>query len=262
MELGLQTFTLHTLLRKPEDFDRRFAELAAMNLRNLELAVDYLPFDFSVASAKVIAGAAQKHGLNIRSCQIKYATSANDIPLTIAYMQELGAETVTNSTIDLKLLHQGEEGLLRYCDMLEQLRLALAPAGIALAHHNHHYEFLRVGNGSALAFLAAHTKVDFALDTYWCQKGGGNVLTLLEDLQDRVPVMHLRDFTITKRGLVTGGIDCEIGRGNIPFKAILKAAQAAGVRYGMIEQKTKTPMESIKTSWNSLGAISSLSANS
>jgi len=256
MELGLQTFTLHTLLRKPEDFDRRFAELASMGLHNLELAVDYLPLDFSVKSAQMIASTAKKHGLQIRSCQIKYDTSANDVPATIAYMQELGAEIVVNSTIDLKLLHQGEEGLLRYCDMLEQLRAALAPAGIALAHHNHHYEFLRAGGGNVLAFLAAHSQVDFALDTYWCQKGGGNVLTLLEDLRGRVPVMHLRDFTITKRGLVTGGTDSEIGRGNIPFHAILKAAQAAGVRYGMIEQKTKTPMESIGISWNALGAIS------
>ena len=256
MELGLQTFTLHTLLRKPEDFDRRFAELAAMNLRNLELAVDYLPLDFSEKSAQQIADAAKKHGLRIHSCQIKYATSAADIPATIAYMQALGADIITNSTIDLKLLHQGEEGLLRYCEMLEQLRASLAAGGITLAHHNHHYEFLRVGNGNALAFLAAHSQVDFALDTFWCQKGGGNVLTLLDDLRGRVPVMHLRDFTITKRGLVSGGVNCEIGRGNIPFRAILKAAQAAGVQYGMIEQKTKTPMESIGISWNSLSAIS------
>jgi len=255
MELGLQTFTLHKILRKPEEFDQQFAALAAMNLRNLELAVDYLPLDFSVKSAKIIADAANKHGLKIRSCQIKYATSAADIPATISYMQELGAEIVVNSTIDLKLLHQGEEGLLRYCEMLEQLRIALAPAGIALAHHNHHYEFLRVGDCNALSFLAAHTDVDFALDTFWCQKGGGNVLTLLEELRGRVPVLHLRDFTITKRGLVTGGVNCEIGRGNIPFPAILNAAQTAGVRYGMIEQKTKTPMESIGISWNNLRAI-------
>jgi len=253
MEIGLQTFTLHRLLRKPGDLDRRFAELAAMGLRNLELAVDYLPLSFSIETAKIISAAAKKHGLQIRSCQIKYATSSKDIKNTIAYMQTLGAEILVNSTIDLKLLNQGERGLKQYCDMLENLQAKLAPAGIALAHHNHHFEFMRVGNGNVLSFMAKYTSINFALDTYWCQKGGGNALTLLDDLRGRVPVMHLRDYTITRAGLVRGGIDSEIGRGNIPFGAVLKAAGAAGVRYGMVEQKTKTPMESIRISLDALG---------
>jgi len=252
MELGLQTFTLHKLLRKPGDFDRYFARLAGMGIKNLELAVDYLPMAFSLDGAQLIHAAAQKHGLRIRSCQIKYAASSKDIANTTAFMQALGAEILVNSTIDLKLLNQGEKGLKNYCEMLEALRAKLAPAGIALAHHNHHYEFLRIGDGNALSFLAKNTSIDFALDTYWCQKGGGSAPALLDDLKGRVPVMHLRDFAITKRGLLTGGTDCEIGRGNISFGAILKAAEAAGVRYGMVEQKTKTPMESIALSWNFL----------
>jgi len=252
MELGLQTFTLHKLLRKRGDLDKYFAQLSAMGIKNLELAVDYLPLSFSVETAKLVNAAAQQHSLQVRSCQIKYATSSADISNTIAYMQALGAEILVNSTIDLKLLNQGEQGLLQCCEMLEDLRARLAPAEITLAHHNHHYEFLRVGEMNALSFMSKHTCLDFALDTYWVQKGGGNVIILLDELKGRVPVMHLRDFTITKRGFVTGGTNCEIGQGNIPFGAVLKAANAAGVRYGMVEQKTKAPMESIKISFNAL----------
>ena len=252
MEIGLQTFTIRKLMRTPEALNQTFSWLAEQGLRNLELAVDYLAFPFNVDTAKLIRQAADEHKLRVRSCQIKYATSAKDPPITAAFMQELGAGILVNSTVDLKLLHKGEAGLLRYCEMLNELSEQLAEAGITLAHHNHHYEFLRVGEQSALHFMAAHTGIAFALDTYWCAKGGANVLTLLEELRGRVPILHLRDFALTRMGLVTGGRDCEIGRGNIPFKAIIQRANDTGVRYGMIEQNTKTPLESVGISLLSL----------
>ena len=239
MELGLQTFTVRELLT-PENLNGSFAQIAGMGIQNLELAVDYLPMPFTLETAKAVRAAADQHGLQIRSCQIKYPTSSADVPLTIAFMQEVGAQILTNSVINLKLLALGRPGLRRYCGQLDRLGEQLAAAGITLAHHNHHFEFRRVGGQTALAFMAAHSSVDFALDTYWTQRAGGDIPALLEVLQGRVLLMHLRDFA--------GKADCECGRGNIPFEAVLRAAQAAGVRYGMIEQKTKTPMESVEIS--------------
>jgi len=236
MEIGLQTFTIRELLT-PETLEKTFARIAGMGIKNLELAVDYLPMPFTLETAKTVRAAADQHGLQVRSCQIKYPTSSKDIPLTIAYMQTIGAQILTNSVIDLKLLALGRPGLLRYCEKLDRLKEQLATAGIALAHHNHHFEFKRMGGQTALAFMAEHSSVDFALDTYWTRRAGGDILALLEALRGRVILMHLRDFA--------GKADCEIGRGDIPFKEVLGAAEQAGVRYGMIEQKTKTPIESV-----------------
>jgi len=248
MQIGLQTFTIRKCIRTPEALDKTFSWLAENNLRNLELAVDYINFPFTVETAQMIRQAADQHGLRVRSCQIKYATSSKDPLATIAFMQALGTDILVNSTVDLKLLHKGEAGLRQYCEMLDKLSEQLKPANITLAHHNHHYEFLRIGEQSAMQFMAANAGVAFALDTYWCAKGGANVLALLEQLRGRVPILHLRDFCLTRMGLVTGGQDCEIGRGNIPFGMILQAAIESGVRFGMIEQNTKTPLESVKIS--------------
>jgi len=239
MQIGLQTFTIRELLT-PEKLSETFARIAGMGIHNLELAVDYLPMPFTLGTAKTVAVAAKENGLQIHSCQIKYPTSSKDIPLTIAYMQELGAQILTNSVIDLKLLALGGPGLRRYCGMLDQLKAELAPAGITLAHHNHHFEFKHVGGQSALLFMAENSSVDFAMDTYWTRRAGGDILSLLEALRGRVILMHLRDFA--------GKADCEIGRGDIPFKEILGAAAKADVQYGMIEQKTKTPIESVEIS--------------
>ena len=239
MQIGLQTFTIRELLT-PDKLGKTFAQIAGMGIENLELAVDYLPMPFTLETAKSVRAAADQHGLQIRSCQIKYPISSKDIPLTIAYMQELGAQILTNSVIDLKQLALGRPGLRRYCEKLDRLKGQLNPAGIALAHHNHHFEFKRVGGQIALLFMAEYSCVDFVLDTYWTRRAGGDILALLEALKGRVILMHLRDFA--------GKADCEIGQGDIPFKEILGAAEKAGVQYGMIEQKTKTPMESVSIS--------------
>ena len=239
MQIGLQTFTVRELLTA-EKLDSTFEKIAALGIQNLELAVDYLPMPFTLEIAEAIRASADQHGLKIRSCQIKYPTSSKDIPLTIAYMQALGAQLLTNSVIDLKLLALGRPGLRRYCEKLDKLKSQLVPAGITLAHHNHHFEFKRVGGQYALLFMAEYSTLDFVLDTYWTRRAGGDIPALLDALSGRVPAMHLRDFA--------GKADCEIGRGDINFAEVLRAAQAAGVQYGMIEQKTKTPLESVQIS--------------
>ncbi|MCL2494872.1 MAG: sugar phosphate isomerase/epimerase [Oscillospiraceae bacterium] len=243
MQIGLQTFTIRALLT-PDTLDETFSRIAGMGIKNLELAVDYLPMPFTLETAGAVRAAAEQHGLRIRSCQIKYSTSSKDVPLTIAYMHELGAQILTNSVIDLKALALGRSGLRRYCEKLDRLKEQFSPAGIAFAHHNHNYEFLRVGGQSVLLFMAENSSINFALDTYWTRRAGEDIFALLEALRGRVLLMHLRDCA--------GKADCEIGRGDIDFGDVLRAAENAGVRYGMIEQKTKTPMESVAISLQNL----------
>ena len=239
MQIGLQTFTIRKLLT-PETLDETFAKIAAMGIENLELAVDYFSMPFTLETAKTVREAANRQSLQVRSCQIKYATSAANIDLTAAYMHALGAKILTNSVIDLKALALGRGALLRYCEKLGRLQEKLAAQSIMLAHHNHNYEFKRIGKQSALLFMAENSALDFVLDTYWTKLAGGDILALLGALKDRVPVMHLRGCD--------GKGDCEVGRGEIDFSQVLRAAEVSGVCFGMIEQRTKTPLESVKIS--------------
>ncbi|MDR1464212.1 MAG: sugar phosphate isomerase/epimerase [Oscillospiraceae bacterium] len=255
MDIGLQTYTVRTLLRTPAQLDQTFGQLAGMGIRQLELAADYLPQPFSPASARSIAAAANRHGLRILSCQLKYRTAAADPARTAESLRILGARILTNSVIDLRLLRQGSAGAALYGARLNALRDRLLPEGVELIHHNHHYEFLRPDGRPVLEILAETFAGGFALDTYWCQKGGGNILTLLETFAGRVPLLHLRDYQIKPFGLFGGGTDAALGQGNIPFPAVLRAAEQAGVRAGMIEQHTARPLEEIRRSLAHLQTI-------
>ncbi|MDR1629036.1 MAG: hypothetical protein LBS36_02315 [Oscillospiraceae bacterium] len=248
MKIGLQTFTTRALMKTDRGVDETFSFAAEQGLTCVELAVDYLKQPFTAATAKMIAAAAARHGIQVASCQIRYKTAAKDPSLTAEYMHILGAQIISNSVIDLTLLTKGKDGILRYCESLNALAQTLTEQSILLSHHNHHYEFLKYEGESVLNIMRGAFSGLFTLDTYWCQKGGGNVLTILDDFEGRIPILHLRDFQIKPLGLLQGGSDCEAGEGNLPFAAILKKAGQCGVRFGMIEQKTKTPKESVQTS--------------
>ena len=270
MKIGLQTFTVRRLMRTSKNIDKTFLALAEMGIENLEIAVDYLNFPFTESTARMLDETARRNGLKIASCQIKYKTASADPAKTAEWMRQLGAKTVVNSVIDVNLFMggtgfisgqsaMGQDGILRYCEQLNELAAQLKPYGIDLAHHNHHYEFMRcdytLNGGIVLDLMIKRFEGGFVFDTYWCQKGGGNVIELLGRLKGRVPVMHLHDFVVDPFGLLTGGKDAAVGEGAIPFGAVLNAAEAAGVEYGMIEQKTRRPLECVGKSVKTLNQL-------
>lgn len=255
MEFGLQTFTVRGCMKTFAQTERTLHTLAETGIKNVELAVDYLRFPFTPDTARTLRGLFDASGIAVRSCQIKYATASADPKKTTDYLHCLGAQYVTNSVIDLKLLLKGTSAVREYCAMLNALHKELAEQNITLCHHNHHYEFLKYGGQSVLAIMAESFHGSFVLDTYWCQKGGGNMLTLLDDLAGRVPILHLRDFRVQPFGLLAGGKDAEIGAGNLPFPAIVQKAEKAGILYGVVEQKTKTPLDSVRQSWQYLESM-------
>ena len=64
--------------------------------------------------------------------------------------------------------------------------------------------------------------------------------------------VHLRDLTLYKKNLKVLSKDCEIGKGIINFEKVINNSIKVGCKYLVIEQKSKTPYESIKESYNYL----------
>ena len=236
-------------MKNEKEIDKTFSLISGFGVKHIELAVDYLKMPFTAKTAELIANAAKAHGIETVSCQIRYNTAAKDTGLTAEFMHILGARFISNSVIDLSALRKGKEGVLRYCEQLNSLYEKLKRQDILLSHHTHHYEFLKFDGKTVLELMRENFSGLFTVDTYWCQKGGGNILTLLQDFRGRVPILHLRDYKLKPMGLIFGGgTDCEAGKGNLPFRQILQQAKSAGVELGVIEQSTKTPIESIRSS--------------
>jgi len=129
-----------------------------------------------------------------------------------------------------------ERQVNRLIKRLERAGKVLAHAGQVLAYHNHHLEFRRLGDSTILerifsSISARHLQAE--LDTYWVQFGGGTPVDWCRRLQGRLPLIHLKDLGISDANEV---VFRELGKGNLDFTSIVKAGDAAGCQWYIVEQ--------------------------
>jgi sugar phosphate isomerase/epimerase len=127
----------------------------------------------------------------------------------------------------------------------------LHEAGQILCYHNHHIEFRHLAGKPILEILFAETDPRYLQgepDTYWVQHGGGDPVAWCERLKNRLPILHMKDYTVTTDNKATFA---EIGNGNLNWPRIIAAAEAAGCKWFCIEQDTcpGDPFDSLKQSF-------------
>ena len=129
---------------------------------------------------------------------------------------------------------------------------ALNEAGCVLTYHNHHLEFRRVGDRTALDIIYGETNPRYLqaeLDTYWVQYGGGDPVAWCERMKGRLPLLHLKEYGLNAENQPTF---FEIGRGTLDWKRIIAAAGKSGCEWFIVEQDTcpGDPFESLKISFD------------
>ena len=73
----------------------------------------------------------------------------------------------------------------------------LIDAGLTFNYHNHSFELERFDGRTGLQILAEESDPEvfsFEVDTYWIQHGGGNPVSCLRWLKDRMHIVHLKDL--------------------------------------------------------------------
>jgi sugar phosphate isomerase/epimerase len=129
--------------------------------------------------------------------------------------------------------------------------------GIQLLYHNHDFEFLKIDGKYALDILydsIAPENLMTELDVCWVRVGGENPPDYIGKYSGRSPVLHLKDYVGDKSEGMYGliGIEDEapkrpsnfafrsVGSGLQDFPSILKAAEAAGTEWVVVEQDEPT----------------------
>lgn len=142
------------------------------------------------------------------------------------------------------------------CRRLNAAGKVLADAGQVLCYHNHHHEFQRIGGKPVLEIIYSETDPRYLQgepDTYWVQHGGGDPVAWCNRLKGRLPILHLKDYTVSADSKV--GF-CEIGNGNLDWKRIIAAAEAAGCQWFAVEQDScpGDPFDSLRQSFEYIQA--------
>lgn len=198
------------------DPDATLGRLADLGFRAVE------PFGLTDAVA-TLAEPLRAHGLDAPTAHVNLVGA--DLDAVRAASEVTGTRLVVEPFIPAE--RWGEpDGIARLADALNAAAERLAPDGIRVGYHNHHWETeLRVDDRPAILALAAalDKRVAIELDTYWAAVGGVDPVALLTELGPRVAAIHVKDGPISHDGRA----QLPAGQGAMPLAEVLAAAPGA-----------------------------------
>ncbi len=254
-EFGLQLWSVHDFFKTEEDTEKSFRKIASFGYSTVQTAGTY---DF--ISPENFRRYADKAGLRIIGTHYNWDRIKNDIAGTMRYHRILGTCDIGiggMATPDM-------ESLRAFIADFNRLAAIYHKEGFILTYHNHDEEF----SGQFRSY-EGKTKFDylmeeldpectaFNLDGYWAQVAGMDVRDLIERLHGRLSVFHLKDFEAHHAFSHPDGTTyyapyyIEVGKGNMNFPGIIRAAEAAGCRHFIVEDErysTGDPMDSVRMS--------------
>jgi sugar phosphate isomerase/epimerase len=138
----------------------------------------------------------------------------------------------------------GLDGWRQLGEKLTSAMEKLRPAGLSAGYHNHQAEFTPVEGKRPMEVLAATTPKDFMLqlDVGTCVEVGSDPVAWIKQNPGRIRCLHLKDWAPGP----DKGYKVLFGEGEVPWKAVLDAAESVGgVEYYLIEQEGSrfTPIE-------------------
>jgi sugar phosphate isomerase/epimerase len=126
-------------------------------------------------------------------------------------------------------------------------------AGLTFIYHNHGYEPHPYGDGTLLDLIIKETDpelVKFEMDVLWTWLPGVDPVALIKKYPGRFKLMHIKDLKPgLPRGSLTGALaetlQAPIGEGQVPWSALMAAAEKDGFEYYYIEDETPQPLVNV-----------------
>jgi sugar phosphate isomerase/epimerase len=244
--VGIQLYTLRDEL--PKDPKGVLKKIAAAGYQELESYQGEQGVFFGM-KAKEFKKFIGDLGMNLRSSHV--GTGAT-FEKTVAELAEAGAKYVMspyNKQNTLDEYKKTGEDFVRLGEIARK-------NGLQFGYHNHAYAFTEVEG--VVPYDMWLKEIDpklmvMEMDIYWVVRAGKDPVDYFNQYPGRFPLWHVKDMDKGDEDKNT-----EIGKGKIDFKALLKHASKAGLKYAFVEQESNyapNPFGSIKTSASYLKGI-------
>lgn len=241
--LAAQLYTIRQHMQTPQDMDESLRKISKQGWKAVQFSGQG-PIDF-----EDLRRLADKHELKAAATHNSWDDLTEHTKRVIKQHKALGCKYVGLGSMP-EAFRQSAEGFTRFAEEASDVAKALADEGLRFIYHNHNFEFIRFGEVTGMDILLekAAPEVQFELDTYWVQAGGGDVRTWIKRCVGRIDVIHLKDMAFDPA--LAQVTYAEIGRGNLDWKRILRTCKKAGVRWYIVEQDEcpADPFDSLKIS--------------
>jgi sugar phosphate isomerase/epimerase len=255
--IGVQLYTLRAEMAK--NAEATLAKVAALGYREVEFA-GY--FDQTPEAVRMMLG---RNGLIAPATHIDYASVASRLPQVIAASQTIGHKYIVMPWLDDAVRKQADVWK-RVADTLNRAGEMTAKAGIRMAYHNHHFEFVP-GAGGRMPFDELLEQCDsklvtFEIDLAWMVAGGQDPLAYFARHPGRFPLVHVKGLKKKPAQGAATPIEqvipdiADVGGDLIDWGKILPAGQKAGVQHFFVEHdQAASPFDSLKASFQFLQTL-------
>lgn len=245
-QIGAQMFSVRTLTQTAEglrDTLKAIKEMGYNIVQHSGAGKDIAP--------EVVADCVQEAGLSCISTHISFEEMEADLDKVIANhkLWKCPYPGIGGLPGDFR---GSKEGFLEFARRADVVAERLQGEGMTFVYHNHAFEFIKYDGVPALQILMENTKfLQFELDLFWVQAGGGSPLDWIKKVEGRMDVVHFKEMT----GAAKPVCMAPIGEGNMNWPAIMKACDEIGVKYAFVEQDNAVetdPLGCMKTSHDNL----------
>jgi sugar phosphate isomerase/epimerase len=242
--VGLQLYSVRSLL--PKDFDGTLRQVHAAGYSVVEAAGF---FDHTAPDVRKSMDAA---GLRCVSAHYTLALLESQLDSILDYAKTLGLEYIVCSSsggMHRDPAAKGEPSLDDWrwiAGEFNRIGERIKAAGMTLGVHNHTPEFATIDGVLVYDVLLKQTDpkfVIFEMDCGWVWASGHNPVDYLSKTPERFPLLHIKDMVREPDGKIHMPV---LGKGNIDYAPILRAA--TGMKYYFVEQEQFDidPMEELK----------------
>lgn len=242
MNIGVQTFTIRKYQKK--NLYQAIKRLVDMGFSSFELA----RIKFNKDNALIIKKLIDEYDIKIVSIQAKPKDVFKHKSELVNFCKIANCENIVLSMLPFKCILGKDNDFYNFVKTLDPLYDEYIKDGIELAYHHHNWEYTNLDNGKLIMneLLENTKRIKFVHDTYWTTKSGRSSSVQVLEFNERLLGIHLRDITFFRKNIKVLSKDTELGNGIIDFKDVIEKAKCA--KYLVIEQKTKTPYESLEKS--------------
>jgi sugar phosphate isomerase/epimerase len=245
-QISLQLYTVreHTARDMPGTLRR----LAEIGYTAVELA------GFGGLTPRELRGNLDELGLRASGAHVPLDAWETDPSSVIADMHTIGSShaIVPIAPPDRRAT---EDSVARLADSFNRWGGLCRAEGLTFSYHNHDFEFAPLGDATMWDVLVRETDPDLVhleLDLYWIKYGGTDPETVLRDVGDRVPLVHLKDMAPDETRS-----DLPVGEGTMPWPQLLAAADKKNVEWFVAEQDNpRDALEDVEISLKSMRDLS------
>ena len=217
MNYGLQLYSVRDVTK--DDFEGALRAVAEMGYKMVETA------GFFKHPAEEVRAMLDCYGLELCSTHTGHREVYEDFYKTLDFHKKVGCKNLIIPSTPFAT----KEALTYSVDSINRFQPILEAEGITLHYHNHSKEFIPNMDGLIpQEELAARTKVNFELDTFWVFNAGLDPVELMEKYRDRVGFIHHKDGIPACGDKKAKGMS--IGSGQAPIARVRKKAIEMGLK--------------------------------